>query len=457
DGGRARDGGEDPVGLTDAAAATLDEYRAKGGLRGLDAALSMSPESVIDVVERSGLRGRGGGGFPTGEKWRAIRTVGTGERAVVCNAAEGEPATFKDRHLLRTDPYQVLEGIQIAAYAVGADRAFIGLKEAFGREIDVVGRAIGELRAAGAERVPIELVAGPDLYLFGEETGLLEVIEDRPPLPRSHRPYMEGLFARPPMENPTLVNNSETLANVPHVLRDGPDWLRASGTDASPGTMLFTLTGDVHREGVVELPLGTPLRTLIEDVGGGVLGDGAVKAIVPGASTTALVGSQLDVGLDFEDMASTGSGLGSGGFAVFDDSTCIVQVAALYSRFLWVESCGQCPPCKFGSGEITAHLERIERGHGDAGDVGLMLARARTVTDGQKCALPTGESLLMQSLLRTFSAEFEAHAERPCDRHREGLLLPKIVDFDDDAQRFRYDESYARKRADWTFADAGAG
>lgn len=442
------------MGLTDVASATIDEYRSHGGLRGLDAALSMSPEQVIDVVDRSGLRGRGGGGFPTGEKWRAIRTVGSGERAVVCNAAEGEPATFKDRHLLRIDPYQVLEGIQIAAYAVGADRAFIGLKEAFDREIGIVADAIRELREVGAERVPIEIVAGPDLYLFGEETGLLEVIEGRPPLPRSHRPFMEGLFAAPPMENPTLVNNAETLANVPHILRAGADWLRANGTDASPGTMLFTLTGDVQREGVVELELGTPLRALIEDVGGGVIAGGAVKAIVPGASTTVLVPEQLDVGLDFEDMARTGSGLGSGGFAVFDDSTCIVQVAALYSRFLWVESCAQCPPCKFGSGEITAHLERLEGGL-DAGDVPLMLARARSVTDGQKCALPTGESLLMQSVLQTFRSEFEAHAGRTCELHRAGLQLPKIVDFDDDAQRFRYDGSYADKRADWTFARSG--
>jgi NADH-quinone oxidoreductase subunit F len=216
--------------------------------------------------------------------------------------------------------------------------------------------------------------------------------------------------------------------------------------------MLFTLTGDVEREGVFELPLGTPLRSLVEDAGGGVIADGALKAIVPGASTTALVASQLDVPLDFEDMASTGSGLGSGGFAVYDDTTCIVQVALLYSRFLWIESCGQCPPCKFGSGEITAHLERLERGEADGGDVGLMLARAKTVTDGQKCALPTGESLLMQSLLQTFTEEFEEHERRGCERHRDGLLLPKILGFDEDAGRFRYDERYPFKQADWTFA-----
>jgi NADH-quinone oxidoreductase subunit F len=439
--------------LIDHPCETLDRYRAAGGLRGLEAALSAPPEDVIAMVAESGLRGRGGGGFPTGEKWDAIRSVGTGDRYVVCNAAEGEPATFKDRFLLRTNPYQVLEGILIAAYAVGAAGAYIGLKEAFSRESDALVRAAQEMHNAGvADPVPVEIVAGPDLYLLGEETGLLEVVEGRPPLPRSHRPYMEGLFAAPPKENPTLVNNAETLANVPHILREGPDWLRASGTEKSPGTMLFTLTGDVGREGVFELPLGISLRTLVEDTGGGVIDGGALKVIVPGSSTTALVASQLDVGLDFEDMAATGSGLGSGGFAVFDDTTCIVQVAHLYSRFLWVESCAQCPPCKFGSGEITAHLERIERGEGDAGDVGLMLARAKTVTDGQKCALPTGESLLMQSLIQAFTEEFEAHERRRCGRYRSGLVLPKIVEFDEDAGRFRYDETYRRKQGDWTFA-----
>jgi NADH:ubiquinone oxidoreductase subunit F (NADH-binding) len=444
------------MGLIDRRCDSLDVYRANGGLRGLEAALALSPRGVIDVVADSGLRGRGGGGFPTGEKWRSIREVGTGERYVVCNAAEGEPATFKDRHLLRTNPYQVLEGLMIAAYAIGATGAYIGLKESFAPESAALVRAAQEMHDAGiADPVPVEIVFGPDLYLFGEETGLLEVIEDRPPLPRSHRPYMEGLFAQPPAENPTLVNNVETLANVPHIVGEGPGWLRTSGTDRSPGTMLFTMTGDVEREGVFELPLGTPLRALVEDIAGGVLAGGVLKAIVPGASTTVLIASQLDVPLDFEAMADVGSGLGSGGFAVFDDSTCAVQLAALYSRFLWIESCGQCPPCKFGSGEITAHLDRIERGRGEAGDVGLMLARAKTVTDGQKCALPTGESLLMQSLLQTFTEEFEGH-EAPCERHRDGLLLPKIVAFDDEAGRFRYDQDYMSKRADWTFAPPSA-
>jgi NADH-quinone oxidoreductase subunit F len=443
------------MGRIDIACASLDDYRAAGGLRGLEAALALPPEGVIGIVHESGLRGRGGAGFPTGDKWRAIREVGTGDRFVVCNAAEGEPATFKDRYLLRRNPYQVLEGLLIAAYAVGAKAAYIGLKETFTAESDALVAAAKEMHDAGvADPVPVEIVYGPDQYLFGEETGLLEVIEGRLPLPRTARPFMSGLYAQRPMDNPTLVNNVETLSNVPHILREGPGWLRADGTDRSPGTMLFTLTGDVERQGVIELPLGTSLRALVEGSGGGVRKGRLPKVIVPGASTTALPGRELDVPLDFESLRAVGSGLGSGGFAVYDDTTCIVQVALLYSRFLSVESCGQCPPCKMGSREITAHLQRIEQANGDAGDVGLMLARAKTVTGGQKCALPTGESLLMQSLLRLFTEEFETHERRSCPRHRDDLLLPRIVDLDEDAHRFRYDERFALKQADWTYAPA---
>ena len=231
---------------------SFGDYEAAGGGRGLQTALTAWPVAVIQEVAGSGLRGRGGAGFPTGDKWRAVRSVGAGPRYAVCNAAEGEPATFKDRLLLRTNPYQVLEGLAIAAYAVGAERAYIGLKETFTTEIQALSRALREMREADAlGGVPIEIVLGPDLYLFGEETGLEEVIEGRPPLPRVARPFIQGLFARPPADNPTLVNNVETLANVPHILADGPDWLRANGTELAPGTMAFTSCGDVRREGGV--------------------------------------------------------------------------------------------------------------------------------------------------------------------------------------------------------------
>jgi len=440
--------------LLDLSPATLDEYIAGGGLLGLEKALASSAEAVIDAVTSSGLRGRGGGAFPTGAKWQTVRTTGSGTRYAVCNAAEGEPATYKDRLLLLRNPYQVLEGLLIGAWAVGAKAAIIGLKETFTDEAQRVGRAIEEMgeiqRLAG---VSLEMALGPDHYLLGEETGLLEVIEDRPPLPRSARPFMLGLFGTASMENPTLVNNVETLANVPPIVTNGPEWLRANGPESSPGTMLFTICGDVRREGVFELPMGTPLRHLVEELGGGSADGRTVKAIVPGASNTVILPEQLDTPLDFDSMREAGTGLGSGGFAVFDDSACMVRVAHMYSRFLWVESCGQCPPCKFGCAEVTSHLERLDAGAADRGDLDLMLARAVGSTDGQKCALPTGESLLMQSIFQTFAAEFGDHIGKPCPRPRE-LTLPKIVALDQQAGRFRYDDRYRLKQPDWTYASA---
>ncbi len=434
-------------------AGSLEEYAASGGGEGLRRALSMSPDQVIEEIAASGLRGRGGGGFPTGEKWDAIRRYGTGIRHVICNAAEGEPATFKDRTLLRTNPYRILEGISIAAYAVGAERAFLGMKQAFDVEADAATRGRDEMEKAGLLTVSVELALGPDHYLLGEETGLLEAIEGRLPLPRMARPYMLGLDAQPPNENPALVNNVETLANVPLILQHGSAWLRSSGTEASPGTMLFTIAGDVQREGVFEYPLGTPLRRLIEETGGGIREGRSVKVVFPGASNTVLIPEQLDTPLDFESMRAVGSGLGAGGFAVYDDSTCIVEVARLFCRFLHVESCAQCPPCKLNSADILEVLEQLDRGE-DPGDLDVALERARSVTDGQKCALPTGTSLLMQSILLTFEDEIAEHRGKACASVR-GLVLPKLVEHDPGSGRFLYDDEYGAKQPDWTYSTGG--
>jgi NADH-quinone oxidoreductase subunit F len=439
------------VPLLDKAWRSFDDYVSGGGGRGLEIALGAGPEAVIDEVAKSGLRGRGGAGFPTGEKWRSIRSTGTGTRFAVCNGAEGEPATFKDRTLLRTNPYQVLEGLVIAAYAVGAERAYVGLKESFAEEIQAVDRALREMREADAlGPIAIEVVLGPDLYLFGEETGLEEVIEDRPPLPRIARPFMFGLFAAPPNDNPTLVNNVETLANIPHILAEGSDWLRSSGTDSSPGTMLFTICGDVRQEGVFELPLGTPLRHLVEDLAGGPPEGRTFKAFFPGSSNTVLAPTELDVPLDFDSMRQVGSGLGSAGFAAFDDSACMVRAAHLYSRFLYVESCGQCPACKFGTGETTRLLAEVESEGASAQVLESILVRAKGSTDGQKCALPTGESLLIQSLVQVFAEEFRGHVGQVCPLPRE-LTFHKIIDWDGAKERFVYDQNYEWKQPDWTY------
>src|SRR6266568_647643 len=280
----------DAILLSDGPVATVDDYIDAGGGSGLSEATKREPAQIVEEVRRSGLRGRGGAGFPTGVKWRTVRDDPCPTKFVVCNGAEGEPGTFKDRWLLRMNPYQVLEGLAIAALAVGAGKAFLGIKAGFEREIARLRQAMEEMAAHDMlGPVPIEVVPGPDEYLFGEEKALLEVIEGNPPLPRNVPPFMEGLFRVPGSPNPTVVNNVETLANVPHILRNGADWFRSFGTEKSPGTMVLTLSGDVERPGLYELPLGSTLRELVQTIGGGPPDGRKVKAIVPGASTTVLL------------------------------------------------------------------------------------------------------------------------------------------------------------------------
>jgi len=436
--------------LHDEPVRSLDEYIEIGGTEALVKVLANEPGVVIDEIERSGLRGRGGAGFPTGTKWRSVAGSDPGStKQFVCNAAEGEPGTFKDRWLMRHDPYQLIEGIAIGAYAVGAQQAHLALKASFDPELATVRRAIDEFTEAGLlGTFTIELHEGPDEYLFGEEKAMLEVIEGNLPMPRILPPFQEGLFATAGSPNPTAVNNVETLSNVPHILRNGVDWFRSFGTDDSPGTMVFTLCGDVRAPGLYELPLGVPIRTLVDEIGGGVADGRSLKAILPGASAGVITPDRLDVALSFDAMRAAGSGLGSAGFVVYDDSACIVSIARVFSRFLYVESCAQCPACKHGTEKITDHLERIERGEGTYADLDSIASYTQRVTDGQRCALPTGEALLMASLIDAFRDELEAHLGRPCPSDR-ALKLPKLVDFDPSTGSFAIDEGYERKGPDW--------
>jgi len=433
---------------------SLEEYTQAGGGRALALAAEQGPSWVLQEVRRSGLRGRGGAGFPTGVKWRTVVEDPCPTKYVVCNAAEGEPGAFKDRWLLRQDPYAVLEGLAIAALAVGAQSAWICLKAGAPREVARVREAMEEMAAAGLiGAVPIELVTGPDEYLYGEEKALLEVIEGNPPMPRNVPPWMEGLFRRPDSPNPTAVNNPETLANIPHILREGVEWFRSIGTEDSPGTMLLTLSGDVRYPGVYELPMGFTLSELIHGIGGGAPEGRTVKAVFPGASSTIISPEQFDTPMSFDAMRVMGTALGAGAFVVYDDSACIVRATLAFSRFLYVESCAQCPACKHGTRHITELLERIDRGEGSEADVETILARALTVTDAQRCALPTGETLIAQSAVQVFGAEFVEHFGSACPRPRE-IQVPKIVDVDEHGA-FLYDEHYRFKQPDWTYADEG--
>jgi NADH-quinone oxidoreductase subunit F len=408
------------------------EYRARGGGRGLAAAVGRPASEVAAEVRRSGLRGRGGSGFPTGQKWESVRARPGDTRYLVCNAAEGEPATFKDRWIIRRNPYQVIEGIAIAAYAIGAAKAYIVIRATSTAEIRALRRALTELPPG----VPVELVAGPEEYLFGEEKAAAEVIEGRPALPRILPPYQVGLFARSGRPNPTVVNNVETLANVPLILRRGAEWFRESGTPGSPGGMVFTICGDVRRPGMYELPLGLSLDALLHLVCGGPREGRRIKAAVPGASAAPLAPGRFGTPLDFDMMRAAGSALGSGGFAIYDDSACMVAVTLGFARFLAAESCGQCPACKHGCTAIAGHLARIERGAGGAADLRSVLARCGTVTGGRRCALPLGAEAFVRGAVETFREEFEAHLGRPCPRPR-CVPFPLIADFGDG--RFRYE------------------
>lgn len=432
---------------------SVDGYIERGGGKALSVALQGSPDAVMDEITRSGLRGRGGAGFPTWKKWTAVRSHECSTRYLVCNASDGEPGTFKDRQLIRTDPYQVLEGIAIAAHVVGATKAFVAIKGAFEREIAILRRAEAEMRGSDMlGEIPVEIVAGSDEYLFGEEKALLEVIEGNDPLPRILPPYQVGLFATHGSANPTVVQNVETLANVALIVREGAEVFRSLGTEASPGTMIFTLCGDVARPGVYELPLGTPMRRLVYDVGGAA--ERTVKAIFPGASHSILSRDQLDTPMDFDSMAAIGSGLGSAGFVVYDQSACMVAATLGFLRFLAIESCAQCPACKQGSVDIVESLERLEGGNGSQTDIETVLARSSSVTGGQRCGLPTGAVNLVRSAVSLFEDEFREHLGRACPRPRE-ISLPKLVDLDEESG-WIYDDRYRLKRMDWSYASPEA-
>ena len=419
----------------------IEAYVSDGGGQALSMALKMPREQIIADVKKSGLRGRGGGAFPTGLKWAGVAHDPCPTKYLVCNGSEGEPGSFKDHMLMRRNPYQLLEGIAIAAHAIGAKKAFLGIKASSQNEAGAVKRALEEMSKRDMlGLIPIELVLGPEDYLFGEEKALLEVVEGRDPLPREadNPPYVKGLFITDPEEpNPTVVNNVETLSNIPHILRNGAAWFRAIGTPDSPGTMIFTVCEDVQRPGVYELPMGTPLRTLINDYAGGTLQGRQFKAFLSGAANPVILPSYLDTPMDFGSMRAIGSGLGSGGFIVYDNTACMVRVAHMLAQFLWLESCNQCWSCKLGTSQSTTYLQKFIEGSGDEIDIDFVIQGALMAPHANRCYLPVEHSLSCPSILRTFSNEFVAHYERGCRACRD-LVLPKIHDFDETKNMFTY-------------------
>lgn len=415
---------------------------------------STTPEAALKEVERSGLRGRGGAGFPTGTKWRTIREHPCRTRAAVCNAAEGEPGTFKDRFLLRRNPYAVLEGLAIAAQVVETSQAYVAIKRSFAQEIDRLSAALAEMKKAGVlEGLDLKIVEGPEEYLFGEEKALLNVIEGEGPLPREAHapPYERGLFARPGSPNPALVNNAETFAHVAGILRKGADAFRRAGTADTPGTILATLSGDIARPGVYEVPAGISLRELLYRVGDGPRDGRSFQAVLAGISAGVVTPDKFETRCDFGSLKMIGSGLGSAGFIVIDDRTSLPRVAQAVARFLYVESCNQCSACKHGLRAASTALDELfDPKAGGPASLEKALYGARSAPQANRCYLPVQGATLIPNLMSRFQDAFVSLAKRPGPRAVK-WLLPKIVDFDETTRSFGYDHRQPRKNPDWTY------
>ena len=460
---------------------SLDEYVASGGGKGLAAARAVSADTIIEELAASGLRGRGGAGFPTGVKWRTIKSFASPllRTSIVVNAAEGEPGTFKDRAIIRANPYAVIEGALIAAQAMDAKSIVIATKTAFTDQVSRLTAAIAEMDAAGwLDDIDLRIVDGPSEYLFGEETALLEVIDGRPPFPRIAPPFRRGIVEVVADEGdadsgsglaatvqmagtehdspapPVLVNNVETFANVPAIIARGAAWFRSLGTTESPGTIVCTITGAVEHPGVAEVPMGTPLGDVIDAVGGGVPSGRSISAVLVGVSNAVVRADQLDTPLTYEAMKAIGSGLGSAGFIVIGDDEPAIGVAAGASRFLAVESCGQCTPCKQDGAEISLLLGTIAGGIGTVDDLATVAARLETVATGARCSLATQHQVVVGSLLTAFDGQIRAGFD-PGAVSVEVKLIAPLVDID--GHSASDDASFSGKQLDWTYDATDSG
>lgn len=434
--------------------ASYDEYLSATGENAVLKARQMTSGQIVAQLMTSGLRGRGGAGFPTGIKVRTLSQHPCRKRYVVCNAAEGEPGTYKDRHLLGYNPYATLEGMLIAAHAIQATGMYIALKASFGPAIERVRQAISEMTAKGLLKdIEVKVVEGPEEYLFGEEKALLNVIEGFPPMPREahNPPYEVGLFATPGSPNPALLDNVQTLASIASIVRYGGESFRGLGTPDTPGTMLFTICGDVMRPGVYEREAGISLRELFYDVAGGPRPGRQFKAALSGVATGVIPAAKFDTPAEFDALQLIGSGLGSGGFIVVDDAASMPRVAQAVARFLYVESCNQCSACKAGLRIASNGLDELVRQLPDIrATLDWILQGAHSAPQANRCFLPVQGAKLISSLLQTFRQEFKPYVQGN-PPPSSPWPIPKIVDFDEANHRFTYDEKQNRKNPDWSY------
>ncbi len=397
---------------------TLEAYMAAGGYRALETAVKRhAPDEIVGMVKDSELRGRGGAGFPTGLKWSFMPKEGDGPSYLICNADESEPGTFKDRLIIERDPHLLIEGTLIAAYAIRAATAFIYIRGEFVRGHKILAAALEEARAKnfigrrlfGTEAgIDIILHRGAGSYICGEETALMDSLEGKRGYPRLKPPFpaQQGLYGCP-----TTVNNVETLANVPFIVERGAEWYRSIGRPKNTGPKLYCLSGHVRRPGVYELPMGVPLRELIFDHGGGLSESGRnLRAVIPGGSSVpVLTAEEIDVCMDFDSLAKAGTMLGSAGVIVMDHTVCMVKSLLNLARFYAHESCGQCTPCREGTGWLAKILQRVEEGKGTGNDLDLLLSISDRMQGNTICPLADAAAMPTRSFVTKFRDEFERH------------------------------------------------
>ncbi|MFC1941368.1 NADH-quinone oxidoreductase subunit NuoF [Chloroflexota bacterium] len=413
--------------------ADIKQYIANDGYHGLVKALGMTPEEVIEEVKKSGLRGRGGAGFPTGQKWEFCRRAPGKEKYLICNADEGDPGAFMDRALLESDPHAVLEGILIGAYAIGATQGYIYCRAEYPLAIERLERALSQMSECGllgdnilgsGFSLQIQIKEGAGAFVCGEETALMASIEGKRGMPRSRPPFpaVSGLWGKP-----TNINNVETWANVSAILQKGAEWYASFGTETSKGTKTFALAGKIARTGLIEVPMGIPLGDIIYEVGGGIIGNKQFKSVLTGGpSGGCLPASMVTLPVDYENLAEAGSIVGSGGMLVADEDTCMVDMARFFLSFCQDESCGKCVPCRVGTRQMLIILERITQGKGQPGDVERLEQLAQLVKSTALCALGGTAPNPVLTTIRYFRDEYEAHIhEKRCP----ALVCNKLISY----------------------------
>lgn len=396
---------------------SIEEYIALGGYQGLKKALfELSPEEIVHIVSDSNIRGRGGAGFPTGRKWASAAKEEADEKYVICNADEGDPGAYMDRSILEGDPHSVIEGMAIAARAIGSHEGYVYVRAEYPKAVVMLKKAIADAKEHNllGENIlesgfdfDLYIRLGAGAFVCGEGTALIQSVEGKRGMPQAkvYRTYQKGLFNKP-----TVINNVETLANIPQIITHGSDWFRSFGTEDSPGTKVFALVGKVNNAGLVEVPMGTTIREIVFDIGGGIPNGKKVKAVQTGGPSGGCIPPELfDTQVDFISLARIGSIMGSGGMVVMDEDDCMVDIAKFFMEFTVDESCGKCTPCRIGNKRVLEILKRITGGRGKEEDLDRLKDLCQVITDASLCGLGKTATTPVVSSMHYFMDEYKAH------------------------------------------------